>query len=667
VVAFTSEMSDALIRDAYFLQRIDGKEPATDSAAAGTALATGQKTDAGNISWAMGDPENGALETIAEQFGSQGLSIGIASTVPFSHATPAAFISHNVSRNNYNEIGSEIVNDAIADVIIGGGNPNTYGSFRYLSEEDYNAVIAGETPYTTFVEWTEGVDGGTAVLEAAEDLDVNAGEKLFGYFGGEGGNLDFHEVSDTPGSPNVERGAIENPTLADMTTATLTALNPDPDGFFAMFEQGDIDWSNHGNDFENMIGGMWDLEEAVLAAEAFVDQEGDDLTWENTLMIVTSDHGNSYMRNEEVLGAGDLPLQVEADEDSGYGGSWVYPDGEISYGTTNHTNELVTLWARGEESELFEAIAGEWYPGTAIVDNTQIYEVMHEAVASGVEHVILFVGDGMELGHEIAASRYLYGEDEGLSWQDWGELEDGWAGYGTTWDVNTYNKYASLHDRPEYDPEDYDPTLGYDPALGGAEPGFPRGSILDGTPEGEDIVGPDDSDDMIRAHDGDDTVAGGLGSDWIDGEDGDDVLRGDANLRSPGHSEGGDDVIFGGAGSDRIGGKMGDDALYGGEGDDAIWGDDGDDLIRGGLGNDMLVGDDFSGGEGSDTFVLAAGEGTDTIVDFEVGVDAIGLAGGLEFADLTLSGNAIMMGEETLATLGAIDATTLMEDSFVSI
>ncbi len=181
-----------------------------------------------------------------------------------------------------------------------------------------------------------------------------------------------------------------------------------------------------------------------------------------------------------------------------------------------------------------------------------------------------------------------------------------------------------------------------------------------------DIEGSDDDDQLLGLQ-GNDLIAGLLGNDEIYGFGGDDVLRGDANSRSPGTSEDGNDTIWGGTGDDRIGGKGGDDHLYGDEGDDSIWGDDGDDLIRGGLGDDVLTGDDFSGGQGSDTFILAVGEGTDTIVDFEVGTDFIGLADGLTFDDLSFTGNSIISDEETLAVLNGIDTTTLTESDFMSV
>ncbi|MGF1522503.1 MAG: Ig-like domain-containing protein [Leptolyngbyaceae cyanobacterium] len=185
-------------------------------------------------------------------------------------------------------------------------------------------------------------------------------------------------------------------------------------------------------------------------------------------------------------------------------------------------------------------------------------------------------------------------------------------------------------------------------------------------PPDDVVVIGDDTDESLEGGAGNDLIAGELGSDSISGGDGDDVLRGDLNLRNPQDDiAGGDDIIDGGAGNDRIGGKSGNDELLGGEGDDEIFGDDGDDILRGGLGNDTLVGDNFSRGEGSDTFVLAIGEGTDSILDFEIGIDFIGLADGLTFDALSFDGNSILAGEETLATLEGVATSQLDSSSFV--
>jgi Alkaline phosphatase len=106
----------------------------TDSASSATAYSTGRKTDSGNISWLPGDPKDGRLRTIMEDYrDAKGAAIGVVSTVPFDHATPAAFMSHNMSRSNYYTgyrgytglgLADEIILKVKPDVVIGGGPPD---------------------------------------------------------------------------------------------------------------------------------------------------------------------------------------------------------------------------------------------------------------------------------------------------------------------------------------------------------------------------------------------------------------------------------------------------------------------------------------------------------------------------------------------------------------
>jgi len=136
-----------------------------------------------------------------------------------------------------------------------------------------------------------------------------------------------------------------------------------------MVEQGDIDWANHANDFKSMIGGVYDLNETVKAVESYIDQPGDDIDWNNTMVIVTSDHGNSYMRinTAKPLQKGQLPQQNANTAVTGsYTPAFVYPNGEVTFGSGNHTNELTRVYAKGGKTSLLSSFEGLWYAGTKI-------------------------------------------------------------------------------------------------------------------------------------------------------------------------------------------------------------------------------------------------------------------------------------------------------------
>ncbi|MEC4813836.1 MAG: Calx-beta domain-containing protein [Scytonema sp. PMC 1069.18] len=129
----------------------------------------------------------------------------------------------------------------------------------------------------------------------------------------------------------------------------------------------------------------------------------------------------------------------------------------------------------------------------------------------------------------------------------------------------------------------------------------------------------------------------------------------------------GSDNLTGTTGNDSMLGGDGNDTLAGGTGDDILWGAGGNDFLRGGTGNDTL-----NGGLGSDTFVLARGEGKDTINDFKLSEgDRIGLTGGLTYSNLFLqsSGNHTIIYAtspfEELATLINVPKSSLNSSHFV--
>jgi VCBS repeat-containing protein len=124
------------------------------------------------------------------------------------------------------------------------------------------------------------------------------------------------------------------------------------------------------------------------------------------------------------------------------------------------------------------------------------------------------------------------------------------------------------------------------------------------------------------------------------------------------------DTLNGTAGNDRLDGGNGKDTLNGGAGNDSLIGGNGDDVLRGGTGNDTL-----NGGNGADRFVLASGEGTDTIQDFQNGTDKIALAGGITYSQLLIQqegGRAkISFGAEVLAYLDGVNFNLIDSTDFV--
>ncbi len=154
-----------------------------------------------------------------------------------------------------------------------------------------------------------------------------------------------------------------------------------------------------------------------------------------------------------------------------------------------------------------------------------------------------------------------------------------------------------------------------------------------------------------------DLILGSSNRERIRGFEGDDRIFGNE----------GDDTVEGGAGNDRIFGNEGDDSLLGDSGRDLLVGDIGDDVLDGGNGDDLLWGN-----SGADQFVLRAGDGRDTIFDYEDGVDSFILADGLEFGDLTITQGVdqvwleITDTGENLASLVGVNASDLAIEDFTT-
>ncbi|MEH2249921.1 choice-of-anchor D domain-containing protein [Nostoc sp.] len=147
-------------------------------------------------------------------------------------------------------------------------------------------------------------------------------------------------------------------------------------------------------------------------------------------------------------------------------------------------------------------------------------------------------------------------------------------------------------------------------------------------------------------------IVGTSGNDQLSGGDPDDTIWG----------QDGNDRLYGNNGNDQLYGNNGNDTLFGGLGNDQLTGGAGNDWLYGGKGNDVLTG----GSYGVDTFVLASGEGTDSITDFEVGRDKLALSGGLRFGQLSIQqrgSQAFIVDSsdnQVFAKLDGVSASTLL-------
>ncbi|UJL45840.1 alkaline phosphatase [Virgibacillus sp. NKC19-16] len=245
----------------------------TDSAAAGTAMATGNKTNNGVIGL---DPEGNELETILEASQDEGMASGLVATSTITHATPASFASHVEDRNNETAIAPQLLANEV-DVLLGGGKNNFLPESEGGNQESDNLIEQAEDQNYEFVETRD------ALLDS--EIDIEDGEKLLGLFAGDAL------------APEMHRAETEEPSLAEMTESAIGSLEEDEDGFFLMVEGSQIDWAGHANDAAWAMQDTAAFEAAVEEAIAFAEEDGE------TLVVVGGDHETGGM----TVGTGENP------------------------------------------------------------------------------------------------------------------------------------------------------------------------------------------------------------------------------------------------------------------------------------------------------------------------------------------------------------------------
>ncbi|WP_227497172.1 alkaline phosphatase [Planctomonas psychrotolerans] len=334
------------------------KEGPTDSAAAATAFGTGVKTTNGTIGF---DPAGNRLLTIGQQAKEAGKKVGLVTSVPFNHATPAGFIAHNATRSDYHGLATEMINSG-ADVLIGGGHPDytdagvrrasSYGAGSWISQADFARVSSGRTGFT-YIESRaqfEAVAAGTNVPDRLFGLARVAQTFQYGRPG----------ASDLTALPHAYPPIRDVPSLETAAEAALNVLDTGDEGFFLMVESGAVDWAGHNNRLPRIIEEQLAFNAAAEAVDAWVEENS---SWEETLVIVTADHETGYLAGPGAGGATGWTAMT--------GRAGALPN--VSWHSIGHTNALVPLFAKGAGSEVLTARATGHDPVRgAYLDNTDV-------------------------------------------------------------------------------------------------------------------------------------------------------------------------------------------------------------------------------------------------------------------------------------------------------
>lgn len=269
----------------------------TDSAAAGTALASGVKTNNGMVGMA---PNGTRYQTILEAAKAKGMATGLVVTSAITGATPAAFASHVTSRKMQDKIAEQLIANRV-NVLFGGGEEYFLpGSYSRSKRNDQENLIE------------QAKEAGYIYIRTAEELRAAQHPRILGLF--QLGSL-------TTVAPE--------PSLAELTTKAIDILDREVGnrGFFLMIEGSQIDGACHDNDTGSVIRQTLLFDQAVKTAIDFARKD------KHTLVVVTADHET-----------GGLTIK---------GGDLKGDDLEVNWSTGGHSAMPVPIYAFGPEAEVF--------------------------------------------------------------------------------------------------------------------------------------------------------------------------------------------------------------------------------------------------------------------------------------------------------------------------
>lgn len=264
----------------------------TDSAAGGTAISTGHKTNNGSIGV---DAKDKPVKTILEEAEEKGLATGLVSTSSITHATPASFISHQAGRSMYEEIAADFLKTDI-DVFIGGGIDH------FAKRKDGRNLM------------DELKAKGYQVETEMQKIEKVKNGKLAGL------------TAPVHMGRTGERGDM----LSVATKTALKILDNNENGFFLMVEGSQIDWGGHAKSTVYVVEDMLDFDKVIGETLEFAEKDGE------TLIIVTADHETGGM----ALTDGNIEKGVV----------------KAAFPTKDHTAVMVPIFAYGPGAHEFTGI-----------------------------------------------------------------------------------------------------------------------------------------------------------------------------------------------------------------------------------------------------------------------------------------------------------------------
>lgn len=398
----------------------------TDSAPAATSMSTGVKTYNGSIGM---DVAKDPLTHISEYATDAGMACGVVTNVQLSHATPAGFVAHNTSRNNYAQIANEMFINSKLLVIMGAGHPlyddnatiKTSGfQYKYVGGQGtWNNLVAGATTF-------DSTSMGTNILQ---DVNGDGNPDAWTLIQDQ---ADFAALATNPTPPLRVAGVIKAastanqsrggdnmanpyvvplntniPTLAEMTLGALNVLSAhdDGNGLFLMVEGGAIDWACHANQKGRTIEEMADFNAMVEAVVEWVNDNGG---WEENMVIVTGDHETGYITGPNEKDNSPVTNPITNNGEGNMPG--------MRFNSSEHTNMLIPVFAKGAGTELFALYADEVDPVCGpYINNTEIAQIVIECKSDyqddAPKNIIFMISDGMGI-NQVKATDYFMDETQ---------------------------------------------------------------------------------------------------------------------------------------------------------------------------------------------------------------------------------------------------------------